>query len=91
MDIVRYLHNCSEYLYRNIGATRLGEAENEILDVLNRYGNEMKLSTLTQKTRQFDVDERTRILDILEKNGQILGYKEKSKGGRSYVMVRRIT
>ena len=91
LTIVQYLHKCSEYLYRNIGATRLGEAENEIMDVLNRHGNEMTLSTLADKTRQFDADERSRVLDILEKNAQILRYKEKSKGGRPYVMVRRIT
>ena len=60
------------------------------MDVLNRHGNEMKLSDLGDKTRQFDADERNRILDILEKNGQILRYKEKVQGKRPWLMVRRI-
>ena len=90
LSIVRYLYNSSEYLYRNVGATRLGEAENEILDVLNRHGNEMSLSKLARSARQFDADERNRILDLLEKNGQILRYKEKSEKGRVHIMVRRI-
>jgi len=91
LTIVRYLHNCAEYLYRNVGATRLGEMENEIIDVLNRHGNEMSLSDLTEKTRRFDAEERNRILDILEKDARIIRYKEKSKKGRPLIIVRRIT
>ena len=90
LEIVRYLHNCGEYLYRNIGATRLGEMENEIIDVLNENGNDMTLSDLTLKTRRFDADERNRILDILEKDARILRHKIKSEKGRPIVMIRRI-
>lgn len=91
LTIVQYLHNCAEFLYKNIGATRLGETENEIMDVLNKHGNQMTLNDLSMKTRRFDADERNRILDILEKDARVMRYKKKSEKGRPLIMIRRIT
>lgn len=90
LTVVRYLSDCAEYLFRNVGATRLGELENEVLDVLAQHGNEMSLNALTQKTRRFDREERSKLLDLLEANKQIIKYTERTKG-RPKVMVRRIS
>ena len=91
LKIIRFLTECGEYLFRNVGATRIGELENEILDILNQHDNEMSLSDLTQKTRRFDSKEREEILTILEVNHKkIIRYSEKTNG-RKKMMIRRIT
>ena len=90
LKVVRYLTACGEYLFRNVGATRIGELENEILDILNQNGNEMSLSDLQKKTRRFDREEREKIIVLLETHKQILRFTEKTKG-RSRVIIRRIT
>ena len=90
LTVVRYLSDCSEYLFRNVGATRIGELENELLDVLSQHGNEMSLNALTKRTRRFDREERSKLLDLLETNKQIIKFTERTKG-RPKVMVRRIS
>ena len=90
LAVVRYLTKCSEYLFRNVGATRLGELENELLDILNQNNNEMTLNELTRKTQQFDRDERERILSLLEQDKHILRFTEKTKG-RPRIKIRRIS
>ena len=90
LKIIKYLTACGEYLFRNVGATRIGELENEILDILNKHGNEMSLTSLTQKTRRFDREERERILLLLETHKQIIRFSEKTNG-RKKMMIRRIT
>ena len=89
-SIIQYLHESTEYLFKNIGATRLGKLEQEVLDVLNNYGNEMSLSDLGLKTRKFDRKERSDILDLLEKDGKVIRFKEHT-GGRSITKVRVIS
>ena len=78
--MVRYLSGCAEYLFRNVGASRIGELENELLEVLSQHGNEMALTELTKKTRRFDADERGRLLDIMEGNRQIVRFNEQTGG-----------
>lgn len=90
LTVVRYLSECSEYLFRNVGASRIGELENEVLDVLALHDNEMSLSELTKKTRRFDSDERARLLDLLETNRLIVRFNEQTKG-RPKVIVRRVS
>ena len=58
LAVSKYLGQCYEYLFRNVGATRLGELENRILDILNQNENEMTLTELNRKTRGFDSVER---------------------------------
>ena len=90
LTVVRYLSDCAEYLFRNVGATRLGELENEVLDILAQHGNEMPLNALTQKTRRFDVEERLKLLDFLEQSKLIIRFTERTKG-RPKLMIRRIS
>lgn len=90
LSVVRYLSACAEYLFRNVGASRLGELENDLLDVLAQHENEMTLNLLTRKTQRFDTEERAKILDLLETNRQIVRFTERTKG-RPKVMVRRVS
>lgn len=90
LSVVRYLSDCADYLFRNVGATRIGELENELLDVLAQHDNEMPLNVLTRKTQRFDREERAKLLDLLEDSKLIVRYTERTKG-RPKVMVRRVS
>ena len=89
LGVSKYLSKCYEYLFRNVGATRLGELENRILEVLNQHGNEMTLTELNRKTRGFDSIERQKIIDTLTSFGMVVTWKEKTTG-RGITKIRRI-
>lgn len=89
LGLVKYLVSCYEHLFRNVGATRLGELENKILDVLNRHGNEMTISALGQKIRGFDTTERDKVIESMIKNGLLIRFKEKTTG-RHTTKIRRV-
>ena len=91
LEVVRYLSECGEYLFRNVGSSRIGELENEILEILAEHENEMTLTRLREKTRgKFDSEERERLLGLLEFNKQIVRFSEKTKG-RPKVIIRRVS
>ena len=90
IGVTRYLADCYDYLFKSVGATRMSEIEIRILEILNDNGNEMTLSALNRKTQSFDIVERDKVLDLLEKNAIILRYKQKSKG-RPSVLIRRVS
>ena len=89
LGVIRYLFQCYEYLFRNVGSTRLGDIENKILDMLNRNGNEMTLTELGRKVRGTDSTERERVIEALEKHGVVLRFREETNG-RYTTKIRRV-
>ena len=89
LGVIRYLFQCYEYLFRNVGSTRLGDIENKILDMLNRSGNEMTLTELGRKVRGTDSTERERVIEALEKHGVVIRFREETNG-RYTTKIRRV-
>ena len=89
LAVTRYLIECYNYSFKQVGVSELSKLEHKILEVLNENGNEVALSELTRKTRATDTKTRLDVLDSLQTSGEIQTYDENT-GGRSRKMIRRI-
>ena len=89
LAVTRYLIECYNYSFKQVGVSELSKIEHKILEVLNENGNEVALSELTRKTRTTDTKTRLDVLDSLQTSGEIQTYDENT-GGRSRKMIRRI-
>ena len=89
LAVTRYLIDCYNYSFREVGTSKLSKIEHQILEILNANGNEICLSFLTRKTRNVDAKTRLDVLKSLEESGQVLRYSEITSG-RDKMMIRRI-
>lgn len=91
LSVVEYLSKSYEYLFKGIGATRMGEVENTVLDILNRNGNEVTLSKISHAMQRTDAGERLKAIENLQQEGKIIRFNTKTGGrGRPVQTIRRI-
>ena len=89
LAVTRYLIECYNFSFRDVGASQLSKLEHKILEVLNANGNEITLTYLRRKTQTVDTKTRHECLESLEQSGQIQTYEE-ATSGRKRKMIRRI-
>ena len=89
LAVTRYLIECYNFSFRDVGASQLSKLEHKILEVLNANGNEITLTYLRRKTQTVDTKTRHECLESLEQSGQIQTYEE-ATSGRKRKIIRRI-
>ena len=89
LAVTRYLIECYNFSFRDVGASQLSKLEHKILEVLNANGNEITLTYLRRKTQTVDTKTRHECLESLQQSGQIQTYEE-ATSGRKRKMIRRI-
>ena len=89
LAVTRYLIECYNYTFKQVGVSELSKVEHKILEVLNENGNEVAYGSLGRKLRTVDRKTRLEVIDSLQKSGEILTYEENT-GGRVKKMVRRV-
>ena len=89
LAVTRYLIECYNYAFRQVGSSPMSKLEHRILDILNQNGNEIALTALRDKTRNVDNKTRHEVLKSLQDGGQVQTWDEATTG-RPRKMVRRI-
>ena len=90
LAVTRYLIECYNFSFREVGASLLSKLEHKILEALNSNGNKMTLTDLRRKTQNVDTKTRLECLESLEQSGQIQTYDE-ATSGRKTKMIKRIS